>query len=660
MQGFFRKESLNMKCFVLGLTVFLAPSICQAVTYIYSYDGAPITTYERISDDTTIERTRSPVKGLLSFDNSRLSPEGIDNFFSSNPDNIQFQFSSGNLDLQSNPSFRSIDLRFTNFDTNKIPSGWSLDLKTNNGAIIKSSGGASGSFGFTMKNSYDSGIEGGEFGESITTTTPDNVWTLEAVTAPSNIVVVTHGWQDNVPYSENGSYLNPIANAFKDRAVAGVRRSPMTTDDIKFFVPSWEEAHTSGNPVLGVQNRYANAFAATEDVGLRLAEDIRKFIEETDSLRKSYFPESPDYKPTIQMIGHSLGTAVNAYAVNSLFSSGITTRQVTLLETPKRPSFAVIGDIGIIGREKLRFASFDDAFFYWKTMPSGSVDYVENFFADQTLTDPSLNEIRRGIATYGQPIAGTVPCEGGSYSSSAQYRCSGREVTGATHTSIWEDYYLGLVESRDFFGDFRSLVIDPTGTAYFNDFKWNPEPLLETLVEAYNSLGDRDLRKLYTETLNPFSGGSTAISEYQIMLGTIEIGNASVTATSNSPSAFAAEFKPDDVLGIMFDYEVLDSTTGILTLTYMGNTIWDVDLEESDSIGDNVFVSTESLFGQGELVWTYDSDEIGSQAIFSDFKLLRLDVRDVAVPEPTTFLLIVTSFICFGITLRPTRSVKGR
>lgn len=354
---------------------------------------------------------------------------------------------------------------------------------------------------------------------------------------------------------------------------------------------------------------YNEAYGATEIEGKRLAADIQQARSE---LTNGAGP------PTIHLIGHSLGSVVNAEAVRELSAAGIAVELKTILDSPKKASQRDVQSLlnAGISIKQQRVASFDQAILFYSAMPRGSVQFVENFFGG--------DEIGTLTPAFGQPIAGTVPATG-----DALY---GRFFPDADHTEVWADRYRNIVLGRGedswvtpaLYGSFNAT--DAYGTAAL----WNPDRPLNALIQSYNNSGVFNAL-LNWVSINPVIGDSSRTDRVQRRLGTVLFEGDRVRAVSNSPSSFSIFTDIEDVVGVEFSYAIEGATEGIVTLEFAGESIWELDLSEiGASLADTVYVSTFDFNGTGDLLWTYDSDTLGSSAVFSDFSLLVV----IPVPEP--------------------------
>jgi hypothetical protein len=123
---------------------------------------------------------------------------------------------------------------------------------------------------------------------------------------------------------------------------------------------------------------YDSARRHAYDEGYRLAAKINDYVE---LIREQV---DPQYQPRIHMIGHSLGTVVNAEAVQYL-DSGINVEQFTILDAPLAP-----------GNDQYCHERF-----FYERLRTSRVQRVDNYIATTGLR-------------FGQPIDGAGPSDGGA------------------------------------------------------------------------------------------------------------------------------------------------------------------------------------------------------------------------------------------------------
>lgn len=438
-----------------------------------------------------------------------------------------------------------------------------------------------------------------------------NPW--NAKTNPEHIIVLSHGLSPGRDVSDP-NYLLELKETILNRLAS----EEVDLDTIHFITPTWGEAYV---PIY----RYNSAYTNTRLAGRRLANEVKTLHDVLSEGRQS---------PTIHMIGHSLGTIVNAEAVSILNDDQINVDLVTILDSPRQALLHLGPETGIkSGNFRKNFASFDSALRFYKKMPEGSVDFVQNYYGGKDIS---------GQPAFGQPIAGTLPLSGQNF--------SGLYLPEMDHTQVWKGYYQDLVQS-DLFWKTPALYED--SNLYSPDLVWKPSSLLEDVIERYNGLSLGQGFVAYF-SVNLVIGDSIFIDAVHKTVGTIAYEESGVRAISNSPSAFSSTADLDAILGLEFSYLVEGAQTGILSLAFEDEILWSINLNESGApLSDTIYVSVFDLEGIGDLLWTYDSDEIGSSTLFSNFRI----VVGIVVPEPTGAMIFLTAACCLGFQRRDIRNM---
>lgn len=249
---------------------------------------------------------------------------------------------------------------------------------------------------------------------------------------PDSIIIFTHGWA-GADEIDNPNYLSGLSQAAATRLMeSGVTSSQVArlsdadlSLDAVIFGYDWPEAATRDDtPLVSLVTNpqtYLYSFQATQSAGNRLADEIVQFIT---SIRSQHDSE---YDPNIHFVGHSLGSMVNTYAIESINSRSteITIEQKTILDDP----------LGVGYQDPIAFSSLllemqalglRDVDFFESRLRPGSVEYVENFYADATLSSSPA---------FGGPVPGSGPGAHG-----------GVEVS-TDHIGIWSDFYSDMIEN---------------------------------------------------------------------------------------------------------------------------------------------------------------------------------------------------------------------
>ena len=405
-----------------------------------------------------------------------------------------------------------------------------------------------------------------------------------------NLVIVTHGWQ------RGGQLIGlpEVVSAVEQRLVAeGV-------DAVTEVVPfEWEEAVTPGSN-LAVLQEYRQARAATAMAGQRLAEQIQQFVRDGRAVQ-------PGYNPNIHVIGHSLGTMVNAEAVGQLI--GVDVEQVTILDSPLAPAAELA----------MRPADpFSHAPYFYEKMGFGSVEYVENFYGGELL---SANFV------FGQRIPGAGPGDGGLF------------LEDADHLEVPNEFYRALVA-----GDNSVLGSDE----YMMDgLQWN-SPLLPdwTSGDIWNPIQTREKR---LDVITPVGG-----DELIPVFGNVTIlddGTANLQTASPAIVASGLVTLPDDFSYFEFLADPI-SGDGLLTLSFDGETLWYGDF---DMIGDDdlILMPLADLAGlTGSFEWRLDP--LGDDPAVLNVSGVGFS-RLVSVPEPSVAVCLSGVLL---LSLRRVRSAR--
>jgi len=184
-------------------------------------------------------------------------------------------------------------------------------------------------------------------------------------------VILTHGLQFTDTDTAN------IWTAFGANQ-AGRLAADLLGDDVNVLQYRWEEA----DQVRGVPDRdeYIKARRNVYDAGERLARLLKEEL-------------GPNYSQPIHFVGHSLGTAVNAYAARNLLGSlPIARAQFTILDYPNHIADRnIFGGIDRLTQEEENLYGFDSDFFT-TLLPLQRNDLtlkIDNYFASQDVQSSS-------------------------------------------------------------------------------------------------------------------------------------------------------------------------------------------------------------------------------------------------------------------------------
>lgn len=197
-------------------------------------------------------------------------------------------------------------------------------------------------------------------------------------------IVLTHGWQPVGTYIDAATgQLSPFPLDNQATNVVDLYDSISSfKGQANIIRYQWPGAYTWNFP---------SALSFVESAGADLANQLTTMLP-------------ADYAGGIQFIGHSLGTMVNANAVN-LLSSSHHIDQMTLLDPP------------------LAVPGISQSYFY-DALPNGTVEYVDNFYA------PVVS------GGFGDALPGAAPGFGG-------------QLVLETHTGVHEDFYSSRVRDEN-------------------------------------------------------------------------------------------------------------------------------------------------------------------------------------------------------------------
>lgn len=182
------------------------------------------------------------------------------------------------------------------------------------------------------------------------------------------LVVITHGWQpDSGPPSDHAPppWVTGMGSDIN---------SALGNGNINIATWQWDAAFTDG--LAG--NKLGRATSAVADQGMQLGKQLRAW---------GVTESTP-----IQLIGHSLGTLVNAYAADYLTDRGIGIDQFTILDRP-------------FGRDHADLLSLDidngpnaDEILFQTLLEKDSVKYVDNYWGGYTQIDGGTSIPATGLS----------------------------------------------------------------------------------------------------------------------------------------------------------------------------------------------------------------------------------------------------------------------
>lgn len=421
-------------------------------------------------------------------------------------------------------------------------------------------------------------------------------------------VVVTHGWQPEVlnplsqsfcPYSRtsDGCSEELVIRPLFDVSNAVAARAATDEQSLNLITYQWEGAYTKdyeGINYDGIIRDYNEAAINTTEAGTILGNILDRLFDDNA------------YTGNLHMIGHSLGTVVNAEAVNRFEEADIVD-QFTILDAPSDPPFDSARHYG--------------SFYFNERLPAELVTYVDNFYGDRTFYG-------NGVSAVGVPIDNAA-------------RNGGTALSGLGHTEVHEQFY--------------SPHIGETGwvTPIFG--------LDETIF--YARPGPRIWEPQVTTISAPESAPLNDFPVWGINFGTTEIQTLDIGGTAGttvmvlipqSPVSISQHFDiPDGATLLTFDFGFLDPGTGEFLQLYFGDILlWEMPWM-NDLVGEllNAVVPIESLAGlSGDLTFLLDSTNGNAQAraFLTNFEVMGQFVETASVPEPGTMLLLGTGLLALA------------
>jgi hypothetical protein len=396
-------------------------------------------------------------------------------------------------------------------------------------------------------------------------------------------IVITHGWQPGGKAScpSSACAAPGWVTAMHDATVLRLQREGVSANVVTYI---WQEAFTAGKGL----DDLIDASRFTTSNGSELA---RQLIQRLGA----------GYTGEIHLVGHSLGTLVNAEAVNALtqVGSGLRFSQVTMLDPP------------------LNGTPYSERDFHRLLPANSTVTWVDNYIAALGV------EALEGFVT-GAPITGAAP--------------NGGLFVPFTHETIQSGFYTPTIIPGTGQGFFFSVVLgDNGGFAVRPDPQpWNP-PSPSVVTRTVESLPDTLL----------FGAGGEG---WRIIEGTVEQTQRFVRGTlqnalrllerSDSSIALDVSF-PSSADLLSFDFLFADRGDGDWATLFFGDTLLWSFLGQS-FFGDDFIqagIPLEGLQGQsGRLVFALH----GTGEPNAEFLLANLQFRGPsAVPAPPSLLVTV-------------------
>jgi len=410
---------------------------------------------------------------------------------------------------------------------------------------------------------------------------------------PKNIIVLTHGWQPGQTWDPGRSYLPGIRAALEARLAAENLLS-----DTLVLEHGWRGAMAPSLPGVpqAAYEELWRRFGHWPGSGLGALYNFWTYVDAVDELLPAYSfswgaakasgrslgaqildviqlgrAVDPSYDPQIHFIGHSLGTVVNAHAVKTIAAAGgaaATIEQVTILDDP----------------------ILVDGYTFYNAMPRGSVEAVENLYAN-------------GWSRFGEPIVGTFPCVAGG--------CQGEQApVGTEHTPLAEQFYAARVGT--------SQWVSPVLPGWTPPIRWNPNP---------STTRFRLVRGNAFWVPVPVTGDAVEVSpgQWRLRGATASPYGTLVTTAAIGHTTFggAVTFSPT-LASLRFDYARADAgDDATLTLAFNGRALWIAEGDDFGAAG-AVEIDVPHLAGQtGQLTWDLATESSSVVVTISNIQVVN-------------------------------------
>ncbi|MCI5192824.1 MAG: hypothetical protein D3915_06805, partial [Candidatus Electrothrix sp. AU1_5] len=229
-----------------------------------------------------------------------------------------------------------------------------------------------------------------------------------------NTLVFTHGWQDTDPDDCEGLEGQSMLECFSKHLWSGMnwQKGQAAGLAMRNF---WRHYYMGDapNPIEErpnvIQYIWAGAFTQSDMTAAGYIKGRKHVFDAGTRLGKQLIEDlGSNYDGKIHFIGHSLGTAVNAYAVRYFLDHNSSARvQMTILDHPNRVS--KIGKLltDMSTKEEKQWG-FNEHFFAnvlpELNNPYESRLYVDNYFAQKIFTDTKINSTGVGTAISGRNV----------------------------------------------------------------------------------------------------------------------------------------------------------------------------------------------------------------------------------------------------------------
>lgn len=445
-------------------------------------------------------------------------------------------------------------------------------------------------------------------------------------------VVVTHGWENkddrSKPLEEGVKWAFDMKDAIGDRAnvIIWGWKDAFTKDLNLFTETSPTSLGEDVKSILAPQLRLAAA--AVADQGKQLA---KKLVELAHDFGEGILDD-------LHFVGHSLGTLVNAYAVNDLTSSGKTIAQFTILDRP----FGNGGGADILfdsaSTTDISVAGFDlDGPMFRTLLPIGAVKFVDNYYGDASVIASLL--LRHAPPT-GAPL----------YLTNALNQL----IPGADHNTIHDWYQCSVMEfnlSESLCSPYQDSRFRGDGGYYWvrdhpEAAQWSPlDPFSPTTSDDLFNHPDAWLKhncdvnlRIVFDEMNCREGSPAYLWQNAFHIPDNALYLSFEIKWSNLGDG--------DWLGLLFGDQRLFSFLG--------------DTASVDEWFNSGLIPLAGLGGKtDQLLFALNS--VGERnAEFSIRNLRILSSPDQSVPEPESLLLVLTSLGLGWILRRSRRMEKNR
>ncbi len=226
-----------------------------------------------------------------------------------------------------------------------------------------------------------------------------------------NTLVFTHGWQDSDPKGCEGKQGQDMLECFSQQLWSGMNRQKGQAGGLAESNFSSTAPNALESQVNILQYIWAGAFTQTGMTAAGYIQGRRHVFDAGKRLGEMLIEDlGSSYSGKIHFVGHSLGTAVNAYAVRYFLKHNTAAKvQMTVLDHPNR-----VSKIGILltdmSNDEAKQWGFDENFFAGVLPELDDLNeknrlYIDNYFAEKvTKSDTKINSAGVGTAISGRNV----------------------------------------------------------------------------------------------------------------------------------------------------------------------------------------------------------------------------------------------------------------